>query len=237
MEKAKAEKTHSHSGHRQRKKDQFLERGLDGVPEHEILEFMLYYSVPRQDTNGFAHELIHKFGSLREVLGADYRELLEVPGIGPNSASMICFFRMLSEIYLKAEYGNKLEVNDSESLNTYCKTLFLNSRVEEIRCIFLDDELKLIGEQKICEGTLGKLELPMRSIIEAVIKAKCNRVVMVHNHPKGSCMPSKPDVDGTREMWHTLGRMEIELVDHVIVGMDGEWSMRFHGTLPDLWGY
>jgi len=221
-----------HQGHRQRKKEQFLKAGVASLPEHEILEILLYYAVPRGDTNESAHALIGKFGSLANVMCADYEELKQVKGVGGNAASLICFTRMLAEVYLEKKTGERLiELFNSDRLKSYCSSLFVSSVEEEIRYLYLTDDLKLISSEKICSGTVGKVELPIRRIARAVFKNNCGRIVITHNHPAGTSIPSRADVEATKELRDTMVKMEIELVDHVVVGRDGVTSMRESGYI------
>ncbi|MCL2696553.1 MAG: DNA repair protein [Oscillospiraceae bacterium] len=228
-------KKHRHHGHRQRKKEQFLASGLDDFPEHEKLEFLLYYSIPLGDTNDLAHSLIERFGSFVDVIGADYEDLLTVSGVKEHTASMICLFRMLAKYYIMERKGSVLGLNNTLVLNNYCAAMFLDAENEEVRCVFLDNELNLIDSERVSEGDFGKVELPLRGLLQKIFKACSNRVVIAHNHPYGSCMPSKPDVDITRELYNFLKIVDIELIDHVIAGMDGVWSMREKETFPDIW--
>ena len=226
---------HSHHGHRQRKKEQFLLSGLDNFPDHEKLEFLLYYAIPTGDTNELAHKLIDKFGSFVNVITAGYEELLEADGVGEHTASMICLFRMAAKYFIMAREGNTIRLNDTDNLNDYCSAMFLDAVHEEVRCVYLDNELYLIDSERVCEGDFGKVELPLRGLLQKIFKTRSNRVVIAHNHPYGSCMPSKADVDITKPLHTYLKTTGIELIDHVIVGRDGVWSMRERETLPDIW--
>ena len=78
-----------HEGHRARKKEQFRAHGLDAFADHEVLELLLYYAVPRQDTNPIAHRLMQKFGSLEAVFSADRETLEEVEGVGENASTLL----------------------------------------------------------------------------------------------------------------------------------------------------
>ncbi|MDR0222142.1 MAG: hypothetical protein LBI38_01205 [Oscillospiraceae bacterium] len=227
---------HNHHGHRQRKKAQFLENGLKGLPEHEVLEFLLYYAIPYRDTNGTAHALIEKYGSLANVMNADYNELVKINGVGANAASLICFSRMLAETYLKKKAGGELlELFNSERLKNYCSSLFVSARNEEIHCLYLTDNLKLIFSEMVCSGTVGSVELPVRDIARAVFANDCSRLVIAHNHPAGSCMPSRADVEATGEILDVFRKMDVELIDHIIVGRDGVTSLRENGYMNDKW--
>jgi DNA repair protein RadC len=224
-----------HSGHRQREKQVFLEKGIEGLPDHKKLEYMLFYSIPNGDVNPTAHKLIERFGDLKGVIDASYKDLTEVNGVGANTASMICLFRMIAKEYFSAEYKHKLNAYHNDNLCSYCKSLFLTSDSEQVRIILFDDELNLMDSKKVCDGTPGKANIPFRIIMDYALKAKCNRIVLVHNHPLGTMFPSKEDVHITKDLWEALRKFEIELIDHIIVGFDGEWSMRFNSTMPELW--
>ena len=78
-----------HSGHRSRVKAEFLARGLEGWPDHRVLELLLFYSIPQGDVNGLAHTLIERFGTLSGVLDASEDELRKVPGVGEHTAVLL----------------------------------------------------------------------------------------------------------------------------------------------------
>ncbi|MCL2693923.1 MAG: hypothetical protein FWE60_02320 [Oscillospiraceae bacterium] len=226
---------HMHHGHRQRKKEFFLKHGIDDMPEHEKLEFLLFYAIPHGDTNELAHRLIDRFGDFIGVMAASFEDLLEVKGVGEHTASMICLFRMTARYYIMAKKGDILMLNNTTALNNYCAAMFLDAASEQVRCVFLNNELELIDSAKICDGDFGRVEIPLRALLQQVFKAKCNRIVISHNHPSGSCIPSAKDSNCTLELHAFLSKMDIELVDHVITGEDGVWSMREHDNCPEIW--
>lgn len=226
---------HPHYGHRQRLKDEFLLKGIDAKADHEILEIMLFYSIPHGDTNEIAHDLIKRFGSLKAVIDAPYDELQKIKGIKAHTASFITFVRLLVREYFVRDYKEGFQVDSKDDLNNLCKALFVTADVEEVHCIYFDNRLQLIDTTKLCEGALGQVDLSFRKIVEEIFRMKCSRVVLTHNHPYGSAMPSREDLNATVELWKVLKQMEIELLDHVIIGRDGEWSMRHNHTLPQIW--
>jgi DNA repair protein RadC len=227
-------KPHSHHGHRQRKREQFLKSGIEHLPEHEPLEFLLYYAIPRGDTNPIAHELIKRFGSLAGVLNADYNDLKSVSGVGDNAASLICFTKLISKLYLQKQAQSEVaRLFNAETLKEFCTSLFIGALEEEIYCIYLSDDLKLISHEKVCTGRLGAVEIPLRKITRSVLEYNCSRLVMTHNHPAGSCLPSRKDVDSTVKIRDMYAKMEVELTDHIIVGRDGTASMRECGYLSE----
>ena len=225
-------KDHLHHGHRKRKKAQFLKSGIEHLPEHEPLEFLLYYAIPRGDTNYIAHRLIDKFGSLVGVINAGFEDLMKVEGVGDNAASLICFMRMFSKLYIERQAQKELEsLFNSKLLKEFCTALFIGALEEEFHCLYLTDDLKLISHEKICNGRLGEVNIPVRKITRSILERNCSRLVITHNHPAGSCIPSRADVDSTKNIHDIYKKMEVDLVDHIIVGRDGVTSMRENGFL------
>lgn len=222
-----------HQGHRKRMKAAMLEHGLDGLNEHQVLELLLFYGVSNGDTNPTAHRLIQHFGTLKGVLEADYKDLLKVDGIGENAASLIKFAQMFSGVYLRASCfaDGVLNISDTSGLRRYYEAVFLGVKDEQVRAMLFDDDLNMIKEQLIVEGTIGKVELSTRRFTDFVIRNNCSRVVIAHNHPNGPALPSSADVAATKELQEILSRIEITLLDHIIVGRTGSLSLHAQGYI------
>ncbi len=232
-----ADEKNVHAGHRKRMKSAMLEHGIDGLNDHQVLEMLLFYAVPKIDTNPIAHRLIEEFGSLRNVLEADYEELVEIKGIGENAASLIKFSQQFSGRYLRASSfeEDSQRFTDTDALRRYYEGVFLGVKNEQIRAMLVDDNLFMIKEQMIMEGTVGKAEFSIRKFADFVIKNSSNRVVIAHNHPNGSPMPSKEDIIVTKELYTLLEKLEISLVDHIIVGRAGSFSLRSKNYGYSIW--
>lgn len=227
-----------HKGHRKRTKESMLEHGIDSLNDHQVLEILLFYGIPNGDTNPIAHRLVEEFGSLRGVLEADYDKLCRIKGISDNSAGLIKFVQQLSRRYLKSacfsdEKSHKFD--STESLREYFESVFLGVETEEVHALVVDDELKLVAEAKISEGTIGKVQISARKIADFVIMNRCDRVVLAHNHPKGVCMPSKADIIKTKELTKLLSELEISVIDHIIVGRNGSFSLRASNHAQGIW--
>lgn len=224
-----------HDGHRERMLNRLREQGADSFETHELLEMMLYSSSKRCDTNPVAHKLIDKFGSLSGVFSASEKELREVQGVGAATAQMIIvlranIMRMLSESVVKGE-----PLSGSGAVKDYCAGLFRFADAEQVRMIFLDSEYRFVSQEIISTGTIEQVKPDVLKLIEKVAARRCPIVVLAHNHPKGSEMPSQEDKILTRNIFNLLERAGIYLADHIIVGMHGCLSMRENDMLPDIW--
>jgi DNA repair protein RadC len=127
-----------HTGHRDRVKNRFLREGLDSFEQHQVLELLLFYSIPRRDTNKLAHTLIKKYGTLSAVFEADPMDLMTVPGIGKNSAVLLSLIPSLARVYFKDKWGNKPKLNSTTRAGEYLVSLFSGRLYEVFYVICLD---------------------------------------------------------------------------------------------------
>lgn len=226
-------KANLHEGHRKRMKERFLSHGVESFTEVQLLETLLFYGVPKKDTNDTAHLLINTFGSFAKVVEADYSELIKVKGIGENAASLLKFFQMASKMYLISSFSGeeKVSLATTKALCNYCANLFLGNTNEVLYAIGLDCDLFLVDKELVLEGDPGQVRMPSRKIVEFALKCKCDRIALAHNHPMGSSMASRADISATSDLKDTLEAVGIELIDHVIVGKYGPLSIRNDGQV------
>ncbi len=229
--RGEGERMSVHEGHRQRKKEQFREHGLDAFADHEALELLLYYAIPRQDTNPIAHRLIERFGSLEGVFSAPAYELQKVEGVGENAATLI---RLLFPLCRRVRTsGGRHEVifNTRENIGAYFIELFLGERREVFYEACLDAKGKLLACYRLAEGSPDQVTVNMRRVVENALNANASLVVLSHNHPSGVALPSKEDNQTTLQIKRALADIGVQLVDHVIVA-DGDFvCLRDNGLL------
>ena len=222
-----------HKGHRKRMTDRFLKTGLEGFQPHEILEMLLFYSIPRSNTNPIAHDLLRKFGTVTEVLKASPESLRQVKGVSDRTIAMQQFFRELA-LYTQTETAEPVSLGSAAAACEYFRRIYQFEGDEVIRAALLDDRLKLRRCIVVAKGMHSVAELPVRAFTKLLLAEKCSTVILAHNHPNGAAVPSPEDISATDQLMHTLIKFEIQLADHVIVGMDGTISMRDLGLLAEL---
>lgn len=206
-----------HTGHRKRLKNRFLEEGLDSFEPHQVLELLLFFSIPRRDTNEIAHKLLKKFGSLSGVFEADIKELVKVEGIGENSAFLISMIPHLSRRYLNDKWRDKPELNSSSKAGEYAISLFAGRTYEVFYVICLDAQNRVNYAALVHEGTINEAPIYPRIIVETALRHKANSVILAHNHPGGSLNPSRGDIEATKVIKNALESISIKVVDHIIV--------------------
>lgn len=209
-----------HSGHRERLRQQFLANGLESMPQHQILEMLLFYAIPRIDTNELAHRLISRFGSLKGVFDADINELVNVQGMGKNAAVLIKLIPQVSEVYFSSVYdGAKLE--DIATISSFLVAMYNKIDIEILRLICLDDNMRMRDNVILSKGDSDHVVINQRIIMQKVLNSGCSYCVLAHNHPNASSKPSKEDISATKMLVGFLNSVGITLIDHIIIGDDG----------------
>lgn len=224
-------KENPHAGHRQRKKKQFLNHGLDAFAPHEALELLLYYAIPRVDTNGIAHALLARFGSLDGVFRAPVSELMKVDGVGQNAALLIS---LAAQIYKRSQIeldkpGQALR--SYEEAGAFLQKYFWSERNEIVLELCLDGKRRLLGRHKLSEGGSSSSAFNIRDAVRYALADNAVYVYLAHNHPSGVALPSKADYDATRAAGIALRAVGICLLDHIIVAEGDFTSMAASGTL------
>ena len=220
-----------HQGHRERIRQRFKQEGLPGFADHEVLELLLTYAIPRVDVNPAAHRLMERFGSLSAVLEASPEELSRVEGVGPGAASMLSLMLPLFRRYRQDKLRPQLTLNTYGTLTDYCKSMYVGVKNEQAYVLGFDARLKLLSVQLVGEGSPEEVPIFPRRVVQALIQCGAMGAVLVHNHPSGTCEPSQEDIDLTGEIFRVLSGMGIRLYDHVIISDEDDFSFHRAGLL------
>ncbi len=224
-----------HKGHRQRVKERFLSEGLDHFPLHNILEIILFYSVPRIDVNVLAHRLELRFGSLRNVLDAPYEDLLSVEGVSENTATLLKLIPAVCKQYL-TEKQNSEAFDTIEQVAEYFVAKFIGTSVETVYMLMLDNGRKPICFQKVFDGSINSSGVDVRKIAEIAIREHASAIVLAHNHPRGRAIPSTADRQMTAEIASACSLLNISLWNHIVVaGNDYALIMDEYGRIKNNW--
>lgn len=206
-----------HDGHRARLKERFLEHGLDSFNELNALELLLFYAIPRRDTNIIAHRLMERFGSLNGVMDASFHQLCEVEGVGENAALLI---RLIPELMRKSEISateDMVCIKSSKDAGRYLVPRFLNIKEEHILMLCLDARKRIISCVELSSGVVDAAETSVRKVVETALRYRASSAILSHNHPDGFALPSKEDDHMTIEIYKSLKLVGVTLEDHIVV--------------------
>ena len=231
MEKAQWQK--KGSGRRNRLRQRFLDHGLRGFSDTEILEVLLSFGTPRKDCKVQARALLTRFETFSGVLDASHQALLSVEGVGPKSSFALGFVKSTAEHYLKQRLKTRHYLKSSAQVIDYLSHSLRGLQVEVLTVIYLDAALAIIDSEQVAKGTVTVNTVYPREIIKKALSRNASALIVAHNHPSGVLTPSKQDRQLTRQLFLACSLMHIRLLDHLIIG-DGHFSFADAGIIDQI---
>lgn len=223
-----------HTGHRQRLKERYRVGGLASLEEHERLELLLFYAIPRCDTNATAHRLLNVFGSIPAILDAPLEEIERVQGVGRGSGT---FFRLLRDLYAGYEMRNqepqpiiKKPVDAAQIL----MKLYTDWHTEKVTILLMNHQNRLIHAGVLNANQPDWVNVDIRAIVQMAFNYEADKIILGHNHPSGDVRPSHADLQNNSTMEHNLARVGINMVDHIILYNREFYSLAEHGEMVFL---
>jgi DNA repair protein RadC len=211
-----------HHGHRERLRARFLEEGLDGFEDHQVLELLLFYAIPRADTNPIAHKLMRRFGSLSAVLEADPKDIASVEGMGEKAAAFLSLIPQITRRYFHDRVNRDAPpLTSSEAVTEYLVPLMAGRPEEVFYLLCLDSQCRVLYPALIGKGT-----------VKEALRHRAASVILAHNHPGGTARPSNADHQLTAALVQALGAIGIPVLDHIIVASGRTYSFAREGVLP-----
>lgn len=221
---------HKGAGHRKRLRERFLQSGLDGFADYEIIELLLTLNTPLKDCKPMAKEAINKFEGIVGVLDAPIDELMQIDGIGPSNAIGVKIFQNILEIYAKEKINLKKELNTPQMLFEFLKMKIGKEKKEHFVILFFDTRNKLIVNN-VSVGSLNASIVHPREVFNDAVLKNASYVIIAHNHPSGDPAPSKEDVATTKRLVEAGRILGITVQDHMIVTRSKYYSFAEKGNL------
>ena len=223
-----------HENHRARMKARVERDGLESLAEHEALEYLLFLSIPRQDTNELAHRLIEHFGDFCKVMEAEPEELAQVPGIRPKSAWLNSTIMAYSRYYSLKKRVKRQPLDKAEAAIDYVKPLFHGIQNEQLYLILLDDACRPMQDLRIAEGVPNRVTVDTRKLLRTIARTNSTCGILAHNHPTGLAVPSEADRLTTYRIMELTSQLGFTIMDHIIVAGEDACSMLNRGSLPEF---
>lgn len=218
-------------GHRRRLRERFLTSGLDAFADHEVLELLLTFAVPRRDVKPTAKALLDHFKSFSAVLDASPQELQAVSGIGVRSATLLALIPRLLERYHRDRWRTVKTLNSTQEAVQYLMGHFQAECVEVFCLLALNSQNGIIAVEHLQEGTVNRTAVFPRRVVEAALKHRATAVILAHNHPSGNPEPSTADRQLTRRLKRLLQELDIAVHDHIILAGTRYYSFAEQGEM------
>lgn len=218
-------KIYPHANHRQRVRDSFRKTDPLQLPDRSLVEMLLFYSIPRKDTNEIAGALMEKYGSLANILSASYEELMATEGMGESSALLMKILPEISRRYVDKS-APVVSLAEPDELMKYISDRLKGCDKEIMIMLCLDPFGKAVDCITLGEGDTTEVTVDKRDVLEGAFRADADSVILAHNHPQGEAAPSPEDIELTKELSRLLAETGIKLSDHIIVCKEDILSLK-----------
>ena len=219
------EKPHFH-GHRDRLREKFRTNGAQALADYELLELLLFRSIPRRDIKPLAKELLNEFGSLAEILGASPTRLASFKGLGKMVISDLKLIHAAAITMTAENIRDRTLLGSWSAVLDYCRTAMAFSEIEQFRILFLDKKNFLIADEVQQTGTVDHTPVYPREVAKRALELSATAILLVHNHPSGDPTPSTADIEMTKTIMDTLTPLGVTVHDHIIIAREGHASLK-----------
>jgi len=217
-------------GHRDRLRERFR-RGVDTLPDYELLELVLFQSIPQVDVKPLAKDLLERFGSFSEVCHASIADLMTVTGIGQTTATNLQVIRAAALRMQKDAVMDRPILSSWNALLDYVRSRMQFQRTEDVRVLYLDRKNRLIADILVAQGTIDRAPVYPREILKRVLSLEASALILVHNHPSGDPTPSHADIEMTKEIVKLCDALDTVVHDHLVVGREQVVSFKRLGLM------
>lgn len=207
-----------HKDHRKRVRERFIKEGnLDSFQYHQIIELLLFYAVPRRDTNEIAHKLLNEYGSFHNLLNAKPEDIMKRCKVSEQTAVLLSLIPHISRRYLNSKWDKNVCIKSINTAAEYFYSLLAGQPYESFYMLCLDGNKILNKAVKISEGSIDQSHIYIDKVVDAALLHKSSFVIVGHNHPSGTLKPSNADLNATNIIYNALKTINVVLLDHVII--------------------
>lgn len=218
-------------GHRARLRQRLVETGGEGMPDYELIEYLLSLVTPRKDTKPLAKELLKEFGGIGGLLAAGPEALMHVKGMGETSIAALKIVQATALRLLRNDLDERPVLSNWQAVLDYLHAEMAHHPIERVRVLHLNSRNMLIRDELVSEGTIAEAAVHVREIVKRAIHFGSAAIILVHNHPSGDPQPSRADIDLTRRTIEAAKQFDIAVHDHVVIGTKGHASLRAMGLM------
>lgn len=218
-------------GHRKRLRKLVEDVGLENLSIYQQMEYILYFVLPRKNTTEVAHRLIDTYGNIHSVLNASASELAMIEGLGPDSSCQLSHFVQILSLYQVSKNSNKADLSTLGRAAKFMYDMLSDKKEEQLIAVALNQRSELISYKRLAVGQEDSLNFNKTELVRFISSNKAKIIILAHNHPDGTCTPSKEDNVAHTEILRFLTAVGVNLHDNLIVGSDGVFSFKNLGKL------
>jgi DNA repair protein RadC len=191
----------------------------------DVLACILFVGSRRPNTTRLAYELLEIYGSFANVVSLPAADLLAIKGLTTSCVLALKSVRLSSLFLLRKDITRRLVLSSRARLEEYLQALLGREQLEQSRVIFLDAKHRLLGEKLLSKGTVNHVSVYPRDVLKDALALNATALVLIHNHPSGTSIPSDEDIEMTIQFQKLCNELGITLHDHIIVTSESCFSL------------
>lgn len=205
-------------------REKLLTYGAAALTDAELLAIFLRTGTKDVPVLALAESVLIAFGSLRRLLMADIDDFCRIYGLGKTKYIQLQASKEMTKRYLAQQMEFSEMIQAPYMAIMYFQTELEEEEREVFMVLFLDNQNRLIYKEKMFFGTINQTAVHPREIIKRALKYNAAAIIVAHNHPSGSCLPSESDRILTEKIEMACDLVDIRFVDHIIVGKGDYFS-------------
>ncbi|OEZ57023.1 DNA repair protein RadC [Duganella sp. HH105] len=214
-----------------RPRERLIREGAAALSDAELLAVFLRTGIPGKDAVQLGQQILHHFGSLQAMFGANLEAFSSLRGLGPAKFSQLQAVMELARRAILEEIKAGQALNSPRAVKEYLRITFSGKDFESFHVLFLDVKNRLIDAREMFRGTLTHTSVYPREVVKAALACNAASIMLAHNHPSGTPDPSESDLLLTRALVQAMALVDIRILDHFVVAGHQVHSFAEHGQL------
>lgn len=220
-----------HWPEQERPRERLLQHGACVLSDAELLAIFLRTGTAKASAIDLARQLLLEFGGLHELLAAPAAQVMACHGMGAAKYSQLIAALELGRRYVETELRQGICLDQPDQVIHYLTQQLRGEAREVFAVLFLDSQLKLLAFEKLFWGTTTRCTVHLREIVSRALAHQATHLMVAHNHPDAPAIASSADIALTTQLTQALALIDVELVDHIVIGHGQACSFRQHGLL------
>ncbi len=214
--------------YKERPRERFMAYGREALATHELIAIVLRTGTKDVSVLELAKNIYYKYNSIRAINRSPVEELTKLKGMGQAKAIQLLAALELGKRLYQEDYGSTIKLTNPSDVHAFLKTDMEGLDQEMFYALYLNTKGKLIKKQLLFMGSLNSALVHPREVFKHAVRLSAASIIIVHNHPSGDPAPSKSDIEITTVMVENGKLMDIEVVDHIVIGKGNYYSFREH---------
>ena len=207
--------------------EKFMLHGETVLSDAELLAIILKSGTQNLNSLDVARGILRgNHNNLLNLYDLSYRDLMQFPGVGKIKAIQLKAVAELSRRIARTRSGYELKMNTPSSIADFYMERLRHEKQEQLLCAFFDTKCKFLGDVVVSKGSVNYAYVSPRDIFRYAFDYEAVMIILIHNHPSGDPNPSEDDIRITRRIENGAQLLEVELVDHIIIGDNRYYSFK-----------